>query len=244
MNDSSPDSGAAASRGGASWRNLFAVLTSPSEGFAALAARPTFAVTLVLLIVLGVSAVWIGMSKVTAADLLSTIEASGREVPPSIRENPERILAMTRASQVGVAAIVAPALYAALAGIFLVILRMLGSDLTYRQSLATVVHGLLPFGLAAIVGIAISLGRDVISLQEMQAGGLVPSHLGVLAGEDTGKVLRALLGSIDLFSAWCVALLATGYRIVARVSRGAAFGVVGGVWLVGILVKLVLAAIF
>ena len=49
MNDPSPDSGAAASRGGASWRNLVAVLTSPREGFAGLAARPTFALALVLL---------------------------------------------------------------------------------------------------------------------------------------------------------------------------------------------------
>ncbi len=121
---------------------------------------------------------------------------------------------------------------------------MLGSDLTFRQSLATTVHGFLPFGLAALAGIAIALGRDEIRLADMQAGGLVPSHLGVLAGENAGKVLRALLGSVDLFSAWCVALLATGYRVVARVSRGAAWGVVGSLWAVGILIKLALAAIF
>jgi hypothetical protein len=244
MNDPSPDSGAAAARGGASWRNLFAVLTSPSEGFAAIAARPTFALTLVLLTVLGVSAVWIGMSKVTVQDFLSSIEATGREIPPKISENPEGFVTAMRWTQTATAAIIAPAMYAALAGIFLVLFRLLGSDLGFRKSLATTVHGFLPFGLAAIAGIAIALGKDQIRLQDMQAGGLVPSHLGLLAGEDASKLLRGALGSIDLFSAWCLMLLATGYRTVARVSRGAAWGVVGAVWAAGILVKLILLSVF
>lgn len=244
MNDSSPDTGAAAPRGRASWRHLFAVLISPGEGFAAVAARPTFALALVLLAVLGVSAVWLGMSKVTVQDLLSTIEESGREVPPSIREDPERIISVMRWTQAATAAILAPAMYLALAGIFMVLFRLLGSDVGFRGSLATTVHGFLPFGLAAIAGIAIALGKDQIRLQDMQAGGLVPSHLGVFAGEDAGKMLRGLLGSVDLFSAWCVTLLATGYRAVARVTRGAAWGVVGGVWLVGVLIKLLIIAVF
>jgi len=244
MNDPSPDTGAAAPRGGASWRHLFAVLTSPSEGFAALAARPTFALVLVLLAVLGVSAVWIGMSKVTVQDFLSTIEESGREVPPEIREDPERFVSIMRWTQAGSAAVLAPAMYLALAGIFLALFRLLGSDLAFRQSLATTVHGFLPFGLAAIAGIAIALGKDQIRLQDMQSGGLVPSHLGIFAGEDAGKLLSSLLGSLDLFSAWCVALLATGYRTVARVSRGAAWGVVGAVWALGILIKLVFIVVF
>lgn len=244
MNDPSPDSGAAASRGGASWRNLVAVLTSPREGFAGLAARPTFALALVLLVVVGVSAVSIGMSKVTVQDFLGSIEASGREVPPKISENPERFVSIMRWTQTATSAVIAPAMYAALAGIFLVIFRLLGSDIGFRKSLATTVHGLLPFGIAAVAGIAIALGKDRVLLQDIQSGGLVPSHLGVLAGDETSKVMRALLGSVDLFSAWCVALLATGYQTVARVSRGAAWGVVGGVWLIAIVLKLLLVTAF
>jgi CBS domain containing-hemolysin-like protein len=244
MIDPSPDSGAAASRGGASWRNLFSVLTSPSEGFAAIAARPTFVLAFVLLVVLGVSAVSIAMSKVTVQDFLASIEATGREVPPKISEDPERFVSMMRWTQTATSAILGPAMYAALAGIFLVIFRLLGSDIGFRKSLATTVHGLLPFGIAAIAGIAIALGKDQVLLQDIQSGGLVPSHLGVFAGEETGKVMRVLLGSVDLFSAWCVALLATGYRTVARVSRGAAWGVVCGVWLIAILLKLLLVTAF
>lgn len=244
MNDPSPVAGAAASRGGASWRHLVAVLTSPTEGFTALASRPTFALALVLLVLLGVAAVGIGMSKVTVQDFLASIEASGREVPPKLRENPEGFVAAMRWTQTATAAVFAPAMYAALAGIFLVLFRLLGSDLSFRKSLATTVHGFLPFGLAAIAGIAIALGKDQIRLEEMQAGGLVPSHLGVFAGEEVGKVVRGLLGSVDLFSAWCLTLLATGYRTVARVSTGAAWGVVAGVWAAGVLIKLVLVAVF
>ena len=244
MIDPSPETGAAAERGGASWRHMGSVLTSPGEGFAALARKPTFALVMVLLVVVGAVGVWIAMSKVTAADLFASIEQSGRAVPAKMQEDPEAFLKVMRATQLGTVIVLSPLFYLALAGICLVAFRMLGSDLTFRQSLATTVHALLPFGLVGIAGIAIAFGRDEIRLADIQAGGLVPSHLGVLAGEDAGKVLRALLGSFDLFSVWCVVLLATGYRVVARVSRGAAWGVVGTVWTIGILIKLAIAAIF
>ena len=55
---------------------------------------------------------------------------------------------------------------------------------------------------------------------------------------------RALLTSVDAFSAWCVALLAIGFTEVARVSRSAAWTTVLVVWGAGIGLKLVLATIF
>jgi hypothetical protein len=230
--------------GSSSLRTLLDTLIAPREAFAALRARPRFALALVVLVATGVLALHVAMSKVSAADVLRSIEESGRELPPGAAENPERILSFTRWSQVVSAALGAPILYLALAGIFLATLRLLGGELGYRHSLAVVVHGLLPFAVAAVLGTAVAAGRDSIALEELKWGGLLASNLGPLAGAEASDVARALLTSVDVFSIWCVALLATGFRIVAGVASRAAWGAVLVVWAAGVALKLGLATLF
>lgn len=219
-------------------------LTAPEAAFRAIAARPVVALALVLLVLAGVAAIGVGFSKVTAEDYLRTVEESGQEIPPQFREEPERLMDIARWGAVASAALVAPLLYLALGGIFLVVFRLLGSEIDYRRSLSVTVHGLLPLGVAALIGLVIALARETVSVAELQGGGLVMSNLGFLAGDDTSKAVRALLTSVDLFSAWAIALLALGYRIVARVSTGAAWGTVAVVWALGVALKIALAAAF
>lgn len=229
------------SSGTSSFRTLIQALVSPREAFIELAREPRTAVALILLVVLGVIAIHVSMARVPAESLFASIEASGRPLPQEAQDDPEKFLRGALWMQTATAVVVGPALYLAMAGIFLVLFRLLGSELTFRQSLATTLHGMLPFAVAAVVGVAAALGRDEISLEELQWGGVVASHLGFLAGEESSKATRALLGSIDLFSAWCVALLAFGYRTVARVGAGSAWAVVLTVWLLGVLIKVGLA---
>lgn len=240
MSEPIPDSTPA----GSSWNRLWGALTAPSETFAGLAARPTWAVGLVVLLVVGLVFGWLAMGKVTPEEFLRSIEAQGRPAPPAMQDDPERFLASMRWIQVGAGTLFAALFYLATAGVFVVLFRLLGSDLSFRQSLATTVHGLLPLGVAAVAGIAVVLGRDAISLDELQAGGLVASNLGFLAGDEASPVTRALLTSVDLFSLWSVWLLSLGFRLVARVSGGAAWTVVGVLWTVGIGLKAGLASLF
>jgi hypothetical protein len=226
------------------WGRIWGVLTAPAETFPRLAARPTFAVALTLLLALGTTVGWIAMSKVTPEEFLRTFEERGQPVPPSLEDDPEGFLAKIQWFQTASGTVVAALFYLAAGGIFLALFRLFGSDLTYRQSLATTVHGLLPLGIAAIAGIVVLLGRQEVGLEELQTGGIVASNLAALAGEETGKAARALLASIDLFSAWSLYLLATGYRVVARVSSGAAWSVVLSLWGVGVGIKVALAAAF
>lgn len=225
-------------------RNLVQALVSPREAFTALARRPTTALALVVLVALGAVAIYVAMSRVPAESLVASIEEGGSELPPDARDDPEKFLRMALWSQTAMAVVFGPALYVAVAAIFLVIFRLFGSDIAFRQSLAVTIHGMLPFGVAAVAGVAVALGRDEIGLEELRSGSLLASHLGFLATEDTGELTRALLTSADLFSAWCVALLALGYRIVARVGAGAAWGAVLAIWLVGVAIKVALAAAF
>jgi hypothetical protein len=185
--------------------------------------------------------VWAGYSKVETGDFLAYLESMGRPLPAGA--DGEQILGFTRITSVVGAALFAPLVYLAVAGILLALLGMLGGELDFRRSLAVTVHGFLPFGLAAVGGLAIAATRQEISMRELEGGTLVPSHLGFLADAEAGPLLRAALSSADLFSVWCIVLLGLGYSIVARVPRAKAFGAVGAVWALGVAVKLGLAAL-
>jgi hypothetical protein len=74
-------------------------------------------------------------------------------------------------------------------------------------------------------------------------GDLLRSNLGFLVGRDE-KVLHSLLGSIDLFSFWSLALFVIGYSAAAKIRKGQAAGVIVTLWVVFVLGKAGLAAIF
>ena len=239
---SEPQAVPAASESASSLRTIWQTLSSPEAAFRSILARPVWAVALLLLVALGVAAVAIGFAKVTPEDYLRMLEESGQQVPAEFE--PEKLMSIARWTAAIGAAVVSPLVYFVVGGLFLVVFRLLGSEMGYRQSLSVSVHGLLPMGVAAVVGIFISLARDTIDPIELQGGGLLMSNLGFLATEESSKAMRALLTSADLFSVWCIFLLASGFRIVGRVSAGAAWGAVLVVWGVGVLLKVGLAAAF
>ena len=57
-------------------------------------------------------------------------------------------------------------------------------------------------------------------------------------------MLGALLGSFDLFTFYGLFLGALGLRKVGKLSSGAAWTIVLGLWLVGVLIKVSWAAAF
>jgi len=221
--------------------HLVGAIASPAKTFASIDRRPTWLLALVLLALLGAAAVWSLYSKVDASEFMSYLEARGQALPPSV--SGEQILGWTRVSSVVGAAIFGPVTYVAVAGLFLMLFRMGGGTLDFKRSLSVTVHGFLPFGIAALVGLGLAAVRETISMREIESGGLVPSNLAAFLGEDAGAVVRAVASSVDLFSVWCIVLLAMGFSTVAKVGRGKAYGFVGIVWGVGILLKVAIAAL-
>lgn len=226
-----------------SFSRVISVLTAPAKTFAAIAERPTFVVPLVLLAVLGAVVVNVTFTKVDPTDFVRSLEEQGRELPPNA-PSPETMLSIGRWAGTAGALLIGPFTYVIVALLFWVLLRLLGSDLDFVRSLSVTAHGFVPFGLAALIGIPVALARESISLEDAQGGQFLQSNLGVLAGEDTSQVIKALLSSVDVFSIWCIILLAIGYRVVGKVSKGAAWGSVLAIWGVGVLIKVGMAAIF
>lgn len=221
---------------------LLCVLLSPRRTFESIAGRPSWAIALVLMVLLTGVAVWCSFTRIEPEALMRSVsEQSGRELPATMDAAALHKVSMW--SGVVGAAFFAPILYLVAAGLFLVGLRLVGSDIDYRRTLAVTLHGMMPFALAALLGIPVVLARETVTLEEVQGGSLLASNLSLLAGDDAGPAVIALLSSVDLFSVWCIVLLVIGFGVVGRVSRASAGASVGGVWLLGVAIKVAMAAL-
>ena len=224
---------------------LVRVLVQPGQTFRAIAARPSWVAPLVVLALLTTA---LGYLVATRIDFEPTVrlqsERSGAQL--SAEQLDERVETIKKATPYVALAqglIAAPAIYLVVALLFWVGFKLLGSELGYQASLATTLHAMLPLGLAALLGIPVIWNRANFSPDEARSGAFLASNLAALAPEGTGRIANALLGSVDLFSIWAIILLVIGYRIVAKVSRGAAAGVVLAIWLLGVAVKVGLVAL-
>lgn len=131
----------------------------------------------------------------------------------------------------------------ALAGIFLLFLSMLGGQPTFRKTLSTVMH--VSFAYYLLNGLLTILVVFLHSTpQDIDLRSPVYSNPSSLV-ENTQPALKALLGSLDVFSLWQIWLLGLGLSIVTpNVPRGKAYAVVIGLWAVYVVGKVAMSALF
>ena len=191
--------------GGALWK--------PRATFASIAARPTWAVALLVIVLAStlLTALWI--PKIDVAEMIrARMAESGQSVPADRIETAEAFMKRLKWPMfLAPVMIMQPLFIAAAAFVFYLIFRILGSTQSYRQSLGVAVHSFLPLAIAALLAVPILLSRDSITMEEM-TGGVLMSNLGFLLPEDTSPAIRALVQSLDFFTLWTVVLQVIGYR--------------------------------
>lgn len=225
---------------------LLGALFSPGKTFRSIAERPTWVWPLLLLSLLAGLVFYLGMDRV---DLPSYIqqqsEAQGRLSAEQLEQQREALEKADRflpAVFGGGMLLLSPPFFLVVALLFWMAFRLMGSELSYRQSFSTTLHGFLPlFGVASLLSLPVFWSRQEMTMAELQ-GGVLASNLGILAGEETGPVALALLTSVDFFSIWTLILLVLGFKTVARSKTGTATTVVLLVWSLGIGWKLFNAA--
>jgi hypothetical protein len=223
---------------------VVSVLMAPRRTFEALAAKPTWLPPFLLLLVLGGA---VGLLVTQKIDMRETIREQMGQRGAIDEQKFEEAVAMTEkfGSVFAIGGVaVSAGLYFALGLIFWVAFRMMGSDIDYIRSLATTLHAMVPNAIAALLAIPVILSRETIGAAEARSGNLLASSLAIVAGEDSGPALRAFLGSLDVFAIWSLVLLALGFQIVGRVSRATSWAVVVVLWLVYVLAKVGLSALF
>ena len=129
-------------------------------------------------------------------------------------------------------------------GVFLFVFKMfLGADLSFRQAFAIASYAMIPLIFSTAMSMAMLLLKDPSEF-DLQYPTL--TNIGAfLDTVNTPKWLLSLATSIDAFTLWILALLATGFSAAARkISWSTAMAYVLGTWSVYVLLKVGWAAMF
>jgi hypothetical protein len=136
--------------------------------------------------------------------------------------------------------------FAILAGIFLLALMFTGVSLQYKKSLSVSFWAMAP---PSIIGMLLALlfmfikDPDTLELNPMKN---VASNLGILVSEKAHPVLNSLLGSIDIFSIWTIALLSIGFAAISdrRLTTRKSATVMISLWVLWVLAKAGYSSLF
>ncbi|HKV06579.1 MAG TPA: YIP1 family protein [Thermoanaerobaculia bacterium] len=235
--------------GDSSFGRLIGVLVSPGKTFRSIAERPAWLAPFLVLLVLSLAVGWLVQTRVDPEEMVryqfgKFIDRVPPEQVTEAIEKAENVTPGQRALQIGIGAPVAALVYAAIAAVFLGIFKLLGSEMTFKQSFSTYLYGSMPMAVAALINLPLILAREKIAPEEAMGGGVLVASPEILVSEETSAVIRSLLGSLNFFTLWTLALLILGYRIVARVSLAASTGTVITLWLLWVAGKAGFAALF
>lgn len=223
---------------------VIGALVSPERTFRSIAERPTWVVPLLLLMLVT------GLVGYVAGERVDFEKQIRREMAErggvSEDEIQQAVEMMEKFGKVLfiIPAVFAPLVYLLIALIFLVALRLSGSEIGFGHSFSVMLHSMMPWVIHSLLSLPLILRQETIDPETMERGGLLMSNLAALAPEDSGKVLLSLLASLDLFTVWTLILLTIGYRVVARVSTATAATVAVTLWLLYLGGKLGATAVF
>lgn len=237
-------------------RLLQLILLRPRQGFATIADRSGRAwIVMVLLGLVLVTLPAIVSGPIQADRIREAFENEefGGAFPPGAQPPEDFDPAAAAASPI--ITTVFPAVAAALgflagrvvwSGALHLISSLAGGRNSFMQVLRTVVWAWIPYGFRSLLQ-TIYIGVTGIVIENPGLSGFVesgapaeapfaamPPSTGVLA-------LRAILQQIDLYLFWYLALLVIGIGVVARLPRRKALGIVLGVWVLFLLLRVIFA---
>ncbi len=225
---------------------ILGVLISPEATFRQIGERPTWAVILVVLVLAGLGANLVAIPKVDfEAETIEAVQRSGRTLSDDEMAQAVEVQKKFGPTFALVSSVVlAPLAYLLTALMFWVALKMLGSDLAFREGFSVTLHGLVPGALiSTLLTVVVALGRDTLRSVELRQG-IVATHAGFFAPDDASQRLLTFLSSLDLLTFWSLGLLALGFAIVGRIDRVRAASAVLGVWVVYVAAKVGIAGVF
>jgi hypothetical protein len=225
------------------------VFISPGPTFEDIARRPGFIAPLIVAIVSGLVILETMIFKIGMGRIIrQSLEQSGQAAKMSADqlEGAVRTGATigTVFAHVGVV-VIGPAMLLILAALGLGILVLIyGAPAKFKAVFSATCYANLVGVLGVLMGVALILFGDP---EHFNAQNPIPSNVGFFLNPlETSKPLYSLAGSADILWIWTMVLMAMGW---SRVSGGKAktlpaFLALAGVWLIWVLGKMGLAAIF
>lgn len=228
---------------------LSSIFFEPARAFEALRARPRFLIAAIITILAFMTFYILFVQRLGAETIArAQIESRSPDMTPeqmeqtlSIQRNPF-VQAITYASFPLVFAII----FAAGGGLYLLGAMAMAKSISYKQAISVWVYSTLPptliSSLLNIMLLFLKSKEDIDPAAVNQ--GLARANLALLVNPKEQPVLATVLGSFDLFQFYGLFLAALGLRKIARLSSGAAWGIVLLIWLVGVLARAGMSAAF
>ena len=223
------------------------IFVAPSQAFAAILKRPTLAGPLLLVLALNVAFTVVWLQKVDPEAFMKARMEESKQTRDMPAEQRAQIVEQ-QAKALPIFAWVGPVFLAAIlaivAGVLVFVFRFFyASEVTFKQGLA-----MTSWVFAAVSLVSLPLTLLVLLLKD----DWTPNPQEVLQANpslfversDAPAALFSLLGSLDLFSFWMIALLAVGFGLAARRSFGSALMGVVLPWAGYVLGKAALSGLF
>jgi energy-converting hydrogenase Eha subunit A len=225
-------------------QRVWTMFTSPGEVFSDIGIKPTWVLIMAVLVILMVAAQAVIMPHVdTEATLRARLESRGRELSETQMEN--AVKQAEKFSRFGpiVTFVVGPIAWVIMGAVFFLMLKLVGSEADYPRALSTTLHGYWPPTLVQLALTTILVQR-VGKVPQDDLAHVVKANLGAFMSADTPAWLSAAAGTISVFNIWAVVLLIIGFAAVGKLSRGKAAAVVLVPWILWLVAKAGLTAVF
>ncbi len=164
---------------------LIAVLISPARTFQSIAQRPTWAVPLIVLLVLniGVSVLvfqHIDMQEVIARD-------TARQGQELTDEQIEQFANIGEKFGLGCIAVVPPIGYLLVALVLMVAFKIVGGEVGFPASFSIALHSQMPWAVASLITIPVALGTETFTYEQVKASSFIASSAAAFAPEVRGR---------------------------------------------------------
>jgi hypothetical protein len=223
-------------------------LFSPKPTFADVARRPSFVAPLAILTILSLGVCYFMMQKIDWPGYMrAKAEKSSRFAQLTEDQKQQQIAVQAKFTAPFTYAfgLLGPTLFALiLALVYWGAFNLLGgAGAKFGQAFGIVSHAFMPSAIASVLTM-LTLGLKPFGQATPET--MLASHLGVLLSNDAPSWQLSLLSSFDIFWIWVMVLLAIGFAAVnpKKLAFGKSLGIVIGVWLVWIVLKVGVAFIF
>ena len=221
---------------------LTGIFFEPTRTYEALRDRPRFLVASLILLVLALIVTVVLYTRVDMSQYMrERIEQSAGGQPIS-EEQMEMQIKVGKIFGMAVIPLSVPIVIAAGAGLYLLGVMLFGGTMSYKKAVSVWVYSSIPPSvLGALIAILVLFLKAPESIDPEH---MVATNPGALMGEDSSKVLVAILSQFDLLRFYGMFLAALGLRKLGKLSSGSAWGVVIALWAIGALLRVASAALF
>ncbi len=195
------------------------VFFDPKKAFADIAARPGWIVPVVLVIISYLAFMYCFTTHVGwERSMRQAMETNTRMQQMDAQQRETIIQQQIKYAPIGayvVGSLAIPVVALIIAGVLLLMCKMMGASLTFKQMFGITTYSMLPGLISSILAIIVVFTKNP---EDFNLRNPLAFNLGAFLEPPpgSGKALYALATSIDLFTFWQIALLAVGISVAAR----------------------------